>query len=366
MLDFTSALYLGFTHASASLAPWRALTLGRPAALEEPPGARHLAANLAQLMGCNAGLLFPSTLHLFRDLFATLADKGSIILVDAAAYAIARWGMEFAKLQGVSVESYPHHDAAVLERRVRRASRAGLRPIIVTDGVCPSCGRAAPLPALSRVAGDAGGRLVIDDTQALGVLGDRPSPKMPLGCGGGGSLLWHGLSAPHVLTGASLAKGFGVPIAILGGSAKPIEHIERNGQTRVHCIPPSAASIAAALHAVVANRSQGEGLRARLLKRVEQLRDGLRRAGLGLLSALPLPMQTIALPSLRAGRGAVAILERLGIRALLTRSCRAGAPSLTVLVTARHAAADIDRLVAALVPALRATSNGSRLGLEVT
>ena len=128
MLDFTSALYLGFTHASASLAPWRALTLGRPAALEEPLGARHLAADLAQLMGCNAGLLFPSTLHLFRDLFATLADKGCIILVDAAAYAIARWGMEFAKLQGVSVESYPHHDAAVLERRVRRASREACDP----------------------------------------------------------------------------------------------------------------------------------------------------------------------------------------------------------------------------------------------
>jgi 8-amino-7-oxononanoate synthase len=366
MLDFTSALYLGFTHASASLAPWRALTLGRPAALEEPPGALHLAGDLAQLMGCKAGLLFPSTLHLFRDLFTTLADKGSVILVDAAAYAIARWGMEFARLQGVSVESYPHHDATALERRVRRATRAGLRPIVVTDGVCPSCGRAAPLPALARIAGDAGGRLVIDDTQALGVLGDRPTPKTPLGCGGGGSLLWYGLSAPHVLTGASLAKGFGVPIAVLGGAEKLIEQIERQGETRIHCSPPSAASIAAGLHAAIVNRSQGDGLRARLLRRIEQLRDGLRRAGLGLLSVLPLPMQSIELPSLRAGRVALAILERLGIRTLLTRSCRAGAPTLTALVTARHAAADIDRLVAGLVAAVRATSNGSRLGLEVS
>src|SRR5262245_1230749 len=115
MLDFTSALYLGLTHASASLTPWRALTLGRPAALEDPPGARYFARALAELMGGKTGLLFPSTLHLFRDLFSTLADKRSIILVDAAAYAIARWGMEFSKLQGVGVESYPHHDADGLE-----------------------------------------------------------------------------------------------------------------------------------------------------------------------------------------------------------------------------------------------------------
>ena len=75
MLDFTSALYLGLGHPSASLAPWRALTLGRPAALEEPPGGRGLARDLALLMGGEAGLLYPSTLHLFRDLFQVAASK---------------------------------------------------------------------------------------------------------------------------------------------------------------------------------------------------------------------------------------------------------------------------------------------------
>ncbi len=31
-MDFTSALYLGLRHASATLPGWEALTLGRPAA----------------------------------------------------------------------------------------------------------------------------------------------------------------------------------------------------------------------------------------------------------------------------------------------------------------------------------------------
>jgi 8-amino-7-oxononanoate synthase len=62
MPDFTSALYLGFTHPSGSLSPWRALTLGRPAALEEPTGGRALARELTQLIGGEAGMLYPSTL----------------------------------------------------------------------------------------------------------------------------------------------------------------------------------------------------------------------------------------------------------------------------------------------------------------
>ena len=158
MPDFTSALYLGFTHPSASLPPWRALTLGRPAALEEPAGGRALARELAQLIGGEAGILYPSTLHLFRDVFQVAAPKGTIILFDAASYPIARWGAESAALNGVPIETYPHHDAAALERRVRKARRAGQRPLIVADGLCPSCGRPAPLPALARLAADAGGQ----------------------------------------------------------------------------------------------------------------------------------------------------------------------------------------------------------------
>ena len=48
------------------------MTQGRPAALEEAPGARALAAALAPLQGCQAATLLPSTLHLFWDMFGML------------------------------------------------------------------------------------------------------------------------------------------------------------------------------------------------------------------------------------------------------------------------------------------------------
>jgi len=365
MLDFTSALYLGFGHPSVALAPWRALTLGRPAALEEPPGAGEVAADLADLTGAAAGLLFPSTLHLFRDLFAAVVAKGAMLLIDAQAYPIARWGAEGVRLAGTACESYPHHDATALAKRARRAYRAGLRPVIVTDGLCPSCGRIAPLPELARVATDYEGQLIVDDTQALGVLGKPAGKVVPLGLGGGGTLAWFGLHGPHINTGSSLAKGFGSPLAVLLGTNDTIRRIERDGDSRVHASPPSVAAIAAAHAALEANVRAGDLLRARLVRRIGQLRQGLARIGARVLSVLPLPVQTIALPSQQSARAVLAALEVRGIRALVTKTCAGGA-GLSVLVTARHAAGDIDNLVAAVASALRGHICGNGTGMAIS
>ena len=363
MPDFTSALYLGFTHPSASLPPWRALTLGRPAALEEQAGGRGLARELAQLIGGEAGILYPSTLHLFRDVFQVAAAKGTIILFDSASYPIARWGAEGAALSGIPTETFPHRDAVALERRVRKARRAGQRPLIVADGLCPSCGRAAPLPALASLAADAGGRR---DRRHPGARRARARAvsDAPLGIGGGGTLAWHGLASRNTVVGASLAKAFGAPLAILSGAAETLTRIAREGETRIHTSPPSATDVAAGRNAVAVNRAQGDQLRTRLVRLVGQLRQELRKLGLQPRSELPIPMQVVAMPSLRAAKVALASLDENGVRALVTRSCREDLPSLTLLITARHAPADISRAVAALARAIGVDPRTHRQGLE--
>src|SRR3954452_12122924 len=116
MLDFTSSLYLGFRHPSASLPAWGALTLGRPAALQEPPGAAALAAALAALQGCEAATLLPSTLHLFLDLFGLVGSADALICVEASSYAIARWGLLGGASPDARVCTFAEGDAAALER----------------------------------------------------------------------------------------------------------------------------------------------------------------------------------------------------------------------------------------------------------
>lgn len=348
MADFTSALYLGLRHASATLPGWDALTLGRPAVLAEPHGALQVAAALAQLQGVAAATLLPSTLHLFWDLLRQLARQTrSALLLDAGSYPILHWAAEGAAAVGAQVRRFAHHDAAALVPLVEQAVRAGLRPIIVCDGFCTGCNRAAPLKAYARLAAASGGTLVIDDTQALGVLGHAPSCACPYGHGGGGSLRWHGLRGSQIVVGASLAKGFGAPLAALSGDAASIERFGRDSQTRLHCSPPSIASIQAARAALVANAGAGPHWRERLLHLVKRLRATVMRAGLDAVGTLPFPVQSFVTRHASGSAAFAQLQQRLhagGVRALLTRGCQGLAPRLSFIVTTRHSAAQIDRV----------------------
>lgn len=352
MADFTSALYLGLAHPSAALPGWPALTLGRPAALHEPCGAEAVAARLAQLQGTASATLLPSTLHLFWDLLRSLARQArSALLLDAGAYPILHWAAEGAAAAGAQVHRFGHHDAASLAPLAQRAQRAGLAPVIVCDGFCPGCNRAAPLHAYARIAAACGGTLVLDDTQALGVLGYAPSNACPYGHGGGGSLRWHGLSGAQVVVGASLAKGFGAPLAALSGDAALIARFRRDSETRLHCSPPSVASVQAAHAALAANAQAGESWRARLLRLVQRLRARLVHAGLDAVGALPFPVQSFLSRHAPGAEVLARLLQRLraaGVRALLTRGCQSLAPRLSFIVTARHGADQIDRVGALL------------------
>lgn len=353
--DFASALYLGMRHPWSTLGPWDALTTGVPGVLAEPPGAVRTAARLARLQGLEAGLLLPSTLHLFHDLFLLLAPRARGILVDAGAYAVARWGAARAGCQGVPVRPFAHHDPAAL-RRALAALRGPGRPVVVCDGVCPGCGGTAPLAEYGDAVRAAGGWLVVDDTQALGILGADPGPGAPYGRGGGGSPRRWGMDGRHLLVGASLAKAFGAPLAALSGPAEIVRRFSDQAGTRVHGSPPSVAAVRAAARALAMNRARGDGLRARLADRVRRLREMLRTAGLGAEGGL-LPVQTVTgLADPAAAHGALAAA---GIRAVL----RAGpGPRLTLLVRADHTDDDLARVAHVLARAGSLRERRARCG----
>ena len=290
MLDFTSALYLGLQHPSASLAPWDAFTLGRPAALAEPPDADAVAEEVARLQGIEAATLLPSTLHLFWDLFGMLAGKQREILCDAELYPIARWGVQRAACFGTPVRTFPHHDVAALARMVRRLVRAGraagrghrrllpeLRPAGADQGLCRA---GAPRRRLSRARRHPG---------AGHPRAPRRPMRSPTARGGGGSLRWHSAFGPHIIVGSSLAKGFGAPLAVLSGSRALIERFREQSETRVHCSPPSVAAVHAAGHALRLNRHHGDRLRHMLLDLVVRLRQRLGAVGMAPVRFLPLP-----------------------------------------------------------------------------
>lgn len=345
MVDFTSALYLGLAHPSHALRPWASLTTGRPAALASPGSEGHVARRLARLQGCERAVLGTSTLHLFWDLFGLLGWRGVTIYLDSGAYPIARWGAERGVFRGATLHRFPHHDGEMLRRLMHRHGRRGFRPVVVADGFCPGCGRPAPVEEYLEAVRPLGGRLVLDDTQALGILGATPSPAVPYGRGGGGTLRRLGISASEVLLISSMAKGFGAPLAALAGDEATVRKFEAGSMTRVHCSPPSAAAIHAAERALALNEQCGDFLRRRLACLVRRFRAGL--GGIGMTSRGGFfPVQTLNIR--RDARKLHASLLREGIRTVLHPPETGWSGRISFLITARHRPDEIDAALEAL------------------
>lgn len=333
--DFSSALYLGFRHPSDSLPSWTALTTGAPSALKPTPGSRSVEHLLAELLGCEKAVLGPSTLHLLWDLFGQFPGGRDAILLDARAYPIVRWGVERAAARGIPVRVFRHQDPDHLLRTMSAAALRARRPVVVTDGLCAECGRVAPLRDYLELIRPRGGWLVVDDTQALGVLGRRAGSGYPYGRGGGGSLSWCQASGGDVIAVVSLAKAFGVPVAALAASARLVNELVRRSETRVCCSPPSVADVLAARRALVKNRTEGDRLRRRLALRVNQLRDCLFESGFETRGDL-FPVQGVVGLSASRTLSLYSRLQEAGIRAILRTLSGGATPQLALIVTAAH------------------------------
>jgi len=147
-------------------------------------------------------------------------------------------GARNAPRRGVLLRTIPHYDPIAAQVLIEKDRASGLRPVILADGYCARCGLVAPLkPFLDCVVPNSG-YVVLDDTQALGIFGETPDRTNPYGRGGGGALRLHDIHSPAVIVGSSLAKGFGAPLAALGGNAELVSQIMRRSETRVHCSPP--------------------------------------------------------------------------------------------------------------------------------
>lgn len=151
---------------------------------------------------------------------------------------------------------------------------------------------------------------------------------------------------------SSLAKGFGVPVAVLAGSRALVRWFKDKSQTRTHCSPPSIAAIHAAEHALRVNESQGDTLRLRLVRLVHYFRGRLARIGWSAIGGL-CPVQTlIPQPTLDA-RKLHGQLLRQGIRTVLHCGDKGRIPCLSFLITARHSRDDIDHAANAITRFVR-------------
>lgn len=348
-------------HPSSALGSWEQLTTGRPAALDESAEAKRVAQLLADLQGCEAALLGTSTLHLFWDFLGMLADEGARFFMDSGLYPIGRWGLERAAARGASVQTFRHYCPSSLRRSLQDAGGPASRPVVVVDGSCMRCGRVAPLTSYLRQMRAVKGLVVVDDTQALGVLGARPTRTMPYGLGGGGSSQWWGVRAKELVLISSLAKGFGAPVAALSSRGDIVEQFATRSETRVHCSPPSQASIRAATNALTANERIGNSRRSQLLSNVRRFRAGTRSAGFTPSPGL-FPVQILSFRSSGEARRMTGRLRGMGVQTVLLSVQRPARANIAFLINADHNPIDISSACQALARARQLKLENSAAG----
>lgn len=339
--DFTSALFLGLHHPSRELPPWTEFTTGVPAALREVPEARMLAASVAAQQGAESGLVARSALHGLMDVMETLPRPGDLVLVDQGAYPLARWACLVAQARGVRIVTFPHHQPPPLLRPGRTW--------FVTDGWCQGCGVPAPLARMQALVHGTGGRVIVDDSLAFGVLGQRLGGAV-FG-DGSGTVRWSGLNHRGFVWLASLAKSYGSPVTVITGDEGAIGAVAHHGGNRLHSSPPSAADLGAGLNALAGRRCLGE-LRTRLCR----LTRWLRRA----FTDLGLPPQGLLFPIVGT-RVASSVLARHWWQELAGQNMQLlvqlprchPMPVLSAVLRADHRQSDLDRLVRMLAALTR-------------
>lgn len=345
MADFTSALFLGYRHATAELPTWASLTTGRPSAMCEPAAAARLAARIARRQGSGAGVVHRSALHALWDVIDFVARPGSVVVLDRAAYPLSRWAAAGAVARGIPVTWFPHHGVRALRQSLDRERR---RVIIVIDGWCPDCGQPAPLPELGQLAARRGGLLLVDDTLAAGVLGGAPTTARPFGVDGGGTLCWLGASPVATVQVASFAKAYGAPLAVTTGPSSVIAGLRMHG-SRWHSSPPSAADLAAA-DVATKDEAANDRRRQHLARLVLLLCQGLTSLGLPVIGR-PFPMVSVAPPDAALARALYSRLVSHGIGALPRKARCRGRLTVTFSVTAANKREDITQVLDVLARA---------------
>lgn len=178
-LDFSSNDYLGLAESDALRAAGvAALERGVPVGAG---GSRLLRGNhpehemleqeAARYFGSEAALFFGGGFAANTALFATLPERGDLIIYDALIHASVRDGMAMSRAEH---RTFVHNDADSAEAIALAWRKAGGTGAIwiAAESLYSMDGDCAPLGALHEVARRHDGVLVIDEAHATGVLGN--------------------------------------------------------------------------------------------------------------------------------------------------------------------------------------------------
>ncbi len=232
---------------------------------------RQLEEELSRFLGMADTILYSSCFDANTGLFETILGPEDAIISDALNHASIIDGVRLCKAQRFR---YANNDMADLERQLVTAQGARFR-MIATDGVFSMDGILANLPAICDLADKYDALVMVDDSHAVGFVGDH---------GGGTPDYWAVTDRIDVVTG-TLGKALGgASGGYTSGRQEIIDWLRQ--RSRPYLFSNSLAPVIAAtsLRVLEILRASGE-LRDQLRENSAYFRQGMEAAGFQLAGA---------------------------------------------------------------------------------
>ncbi|MBQ2321572.1 MAG: 8-amino-7-oxononanoate synthase [Bacteroidales bacterium] len=131
-----------------------------------------LEAQLSELYGGRAALVFNCGYHANSGVLPALADKDDIIIADKLIHASLIDGMRLAAANGTAVVRFNHNDTAHLRRILEKRRGSSGRAFVVVESIYSMDGDTAPLHELVELKAEFGFWLYVDEAHAVGARGD--------------------------------------------------------------------------------------------------------------------------------------------------------------------------------------------------
>lgn len=299
-----------------------------------------LEAEAAAFFGAEAALFFASGFQANAALFATLPQRGDLIIHDELIHASAHDGMRLSRADRVATR---HNDPQAVEDAVAAFRKGGGtgRVWIAVESLYSMDGDVAPLAELAAVAGRHEAMLVIDEAHATGVFG-------PQGKGLAADL--EGMA--NVLTLHTCGKALGVMGGLVLGPKAFTDFLVNRCRPFIYSTAPSPL-IAAGVRASLAIVARAEGLRRALHERIAEV-AGLLRGSCG-VAPTGSQIQPVIIGADAAAVDVASRLQALGfdIRAVRPPTVPEGTSRLRMSLTLNADGETTRALVAAVADELR-------------
>jgi glycine C-acetyltransferase len=300
-----------------------------------------LERKLAGFLRTEDAILFSSCFDANGGIFEALLGEEDAVISDALNHASIIDGVRLCKAKRLR---YANNNMEELEARLKEAAGARAR-LIVTDGVFSMDGIIANLKDISALAEKHDAMVMVDDSHAVGFIGDRGAGT-PEQCGVEGRVQLLSGTFGKALGGAS--GGY------IAGPKPLIDLLRQRARPYLFSNALAPSITAATIEALDLIRESGD-LREKLRRNASHFRKGLTAAGFTLVPGEHPIIPVMIGDAAAAGRLAAELQSRgIYVTAFSYPVVPHGKARIRTQMNAAHSLEDLDRAIAAFVDAGRA------------